>query len=221
MSVRLAGIDGCRNAWLVVTNGGLATQIVSSDDELIALFRQCDVVAIDIPIGLAEEEGRACDRAAREKLGRRWMCVFPAPLRSLLGLEDYAEANRIAKSRGKGISKQGFMLYEKVAQIDRILQRHPELRDRVYEVHPEVSFAEWAGSPLPVSKHKREGRAMRRALAVAHFQNIPPTLRGAKEDDLLDALAALRTAERIHNRQAHELGDGRSDAAGLPMRIVY
>jgi predicted RNase H-like nuclease len=45
--------------------------------------------------------------------------------------------------------------------------------------------------------------------------------RGAQEDDLLDAFAALWTAERIHDGVAQTLGDAHADRTGLPMRIVY
>ena len=220
---RLAGLDGCRAGWIAAIQyaGALETRILSSDEELLALFAQCAVVAIDIPIGLSDE-GRACDHHARRFVGKRGSSVFPAPLRSLLHLHDYAEVNRIAKLKGKGVSKQGFMLYPKVAQIDRILQRHHELRDRVYEIHPEVSFTMWnGGTPIAASKHTREGLAARRELARQHFGEIPATPRGAREDDLLDAFAALWTAERVAAGRAQELGDARADVTGLPMRIVY
>ena len=236
---RIAGIDGCRAGWVAAIKNDVArasarvlgraearptlleTRVVSSDEELLALFAQCAVVCIDIPIGLSDA-GRACDHHARRFVGKRGSSVFPAPLRSLLHLHDYAEANRIAKLNGKGISKQGFMLYPKVAQVDRILQRHHELRPRVYEIHPEVSFTMWNdGAPIAESKHTREGLAARRALAERHFGAIPDVPRGAHQDDLLDALAALWTAERVAAGRHQELGDAHVDVTGLPMRIVY
>jgi predicted RNase H-like nuclease len=221
---RLAGIDGCRAGWVAVLQHGdaLETRVLTREEELVALFAQCAVVAIDIPIGLSDQGARACDVHARRRLGRRGSSVFPAPLRSLLQLHDYAEANRIAKLAGKGISKQGFMLYPKVALIDRILQRHHELRARVFEIHPEVSFTMWnAGEPIEASKHTREGIAARRALAESHFGSVPDAPRGAHEDDLLDAMAALWTAQRIAAGRHQELGDSRVDVTGLAMRIVY
>lgn len=220
---RIAGIDGCRAGWVAVIKNGdaLETRVLSSEEELLALFAQCAVVCIDIPIGLSDA-GRACDHHARRFVGKRGSSVFPAPLRSLLHQRDYPEANRIAKLNGKGISKQGFMLYPKVAQIDRILQRHHELRSRVYEIHPEVSFTMWnGGAPIAASKHTREGLAARRALAEQHFGTIPDVPRGAHQDDLLDALAALWTAERVAAGRHQELGDAHVDVTGLPMRIVY
>ena len=222
---RIAGVDGCRAGWVaVVKDGGtLTTHILSSDEELVALFARCAVVAIDIPIGLTERGSRACDVHARRTLGRSGSSVFPAPVRPLIHVHDYAEANRSSRElQGKGISKQGFMLYPKVAQVDRVLQRHHELRGRVYEIHPEVSFTMWnGGAPLAASKHTREGLELRRVLAQERFGELPAAPRGAKEDDLLDALAALWTAERIQSGRAQELGDAHVDMTGLPMRIVY
>ena len=224
---RIAGVDGCRPGWIAMIKDGssITPRLCVSDEDLVALFRECAVVAIDIPIGLAERGPRSCDHHARRFLGRRASSVFPAPLRPLLALSEYAEANRIARNLQKrGISKQGWAIVRKVDQIDRLLQRHRELRGRVYEVHPEVSFAIWnGGAPIEASKRTKEGAAARRALVSAHFgdealRSIP---RGAKEDDALDALAALWTAERILDGRARTLGDARADQTGLPMRIVY
>ena len=222
---RIAGIDGCRAGWLAAIKEGdaLETRIVTTDDEVVALFAQCAVVAIDIPIGLADRGARACDVHARRFIRNRGSSVFPAPLRAFLHLRDYAEVNKLSRElQDRGISKQAFMIYPKVAQIDRVLQRHHELRPRVYEIHPEVTFTMWNdGVPIAASKHTREGIDARSALARSHFGEVPSAPRGAHEDDLLDALAALWTAERIVAGRAQELGDAHVDVTGLPMRIVY
>ena len=222
---RIAGIDGCRAGWIAAIRdgGAIDTRILGSDDELVALFAECAVVAIDIPIGLSERGPRPCDSHARRFAGKRGSSVFPAPLRAFINLHDYAEVNHLSRElQNRGVSKQAFMIYPKVAQIDRVLQRHHELRPRVYEIHPEVSFTMWNdGLPIAASKHTRDGLAARRTLAERHFGQLPPTPRGAHEDDLLDALAALWTAERIAAGRHGELGDRHSDVTGLPMRIVY
>jgi predicted RNase H-like nuclease len=222
---RIAGVDGTRRGWVALIRDGdsIEARLLVSDEELLALFNSCAVVAVDTPIGLAESGPRSCDHHARRFLGKRASTVFPAPLRPLLALRDYAEANRVACDLQKrGISKQAWAIVPKVAQIDRLLQRHRHLRGRVYEVHPEVSFAAWnEHEPLAASKHSKEGLAARRALAEAHFGTLPPLPKYVTENDLLDALAALWTAERILAGRARELGDARADLTGLPMRIVY
>lgn len=223
--MRIAGVDGTRRGWVAMIKeaDAIEARLLTSDEELLALFQSCAVVAIDTPIGLAEAGPRPCDHHARRFLRKRASSVFPAPLRPLLALRDYAEANRVACDLQKrGISKQAWAIVPKVAQVDRLLQRHRHLRGRVYEVHPEVSFAAWnEHEPLAASKHSKEGLAARRALAEAHFGELPPLPKHVAENDLLDALAALWTAERILAGRARELGDARSDLTGLPMRIVY
>src|SRR6185503_14404851 len=179
---RIAGVDGCRAGWIAMVKDGesIEPRLCVTDEELHALFRECAVAAVDIPIGLAERGPRSCDHHARRFLGRRASSVFPAPLRPLLALSEYGEANRVSRNLQKrGISKQGWAIVRKVDQIDRLLQRHHELRGRVYEVHPEVSFAVWnGGPPIEASKHTKEGLAARRTLVTAHFgdealQSIP------------------------------------------------
>jgi predicted RNase H-like nuclease len=219
--MRIAGVDGCRRGWIAIVKDGdrVETQLCTNDEELLALLQSCAVVAIDVPVGLAERGPRPCDHHARRFLGRRSSCVFPAPLRSLLVARDYAEANRVSNDLQKrGISKQGWAIVPKVHQIDNLLQRHRELRARVYEVHPEVSFAYWNDGALE-TKHSQGGLAVRRALVRAHFGEMPPVPRGAREDDLLDAFAALWTAERILVGKAQTLGDAHLDLTGLPMRV--
>jgi hypothetical protein len=100
---RIVGIDGCRAGWITVDRD-LRVSIVSTDDELVALFAQCAVIAIDIPIGLLDGGARPCDVHARRFVGRRASSVFPAPVRSLLHMNSYAEAKGLAKTRGKGFS---------------------------------------------------------------------------------------------------------------------
>jgi predicted RNase H-like nuclease len=222
---RIAGLDGCRAGWVAAIKEGDAveTRILHSDEEVLALFAECLIVAIDIPIGLTTDGPRPCDRHARRHLGARASSVFPAPIRPLIAVREYVEANRLSRElqKGKGISKQAWAIVPKIVQIDRLLQRHHELRGRVYEVHPEVSFAARNREALPASKHKPEGLDARRTLVTAHFGELPPVPRGASEDDLLDAFAALWSAERITRNEHGVLGDGHVDVTGLPMRIVY
>lgn len=185
---RIAGIDGCRAGWLAVVKTGdrIDARVLHSDEELLALMAQCLVVAIDIPIGLTNREGRACDSHARRHRGISPSSVFPAPLRGLLDARDHQDANR----RSRELHNKG------------------------------VSIA-WNREPLPASKHQDEGLDARRALVTARFGELPPVPRGAKEDDLLDAFAALWSAERITRGEHKVLGDGHLDVTGLPMRIVY
>ena len=163
-------------------------------------------MAVDAPIGLVERGARACDVAARAVLGPRRSSVFPAPLRPLLGAASYAEASRLRRAiEGKGLSRQTWAIVPKIVELDALLRaqrrpRAPSLR----EVHPEVSFLKLnRDRPLAASKRKPEGRAERLALlrgwcgdaidrALAERRAL-----ACAADDVLDAFAALWTAERI------------------------
>lgn len=221
---RIAGVDGVRGGWVAVVKDGASveTRTCMTAGELLALIESCAIVAIDVPIGLVEQGHRACDHHARKFL-RNKSSVFTAPIRPILRAATPSEAQAIARSlqEGHGLPYTTVALRDAVAQVDELLQRHHELRERVYEVHPEVSFAHWSQGAALASKRSPEGRDARRALVRAHFGEVPPPPRGAREDDLLDAFAALWTAERIASGHSQSLGDGHPDLTGLPMRIVY
>ena len=232
--LNIAGTDGCRAGWLCLIED-LETRRVGS--KIFPTFAELaealavNVIAIDIPIGLTDSGPRACDQEARKLLGpKRGASVFPAPIRALLKAGDYATTNALSRRlHQKGVSAQAHAIYRKVAEIDDAMRARPELRDRVIEVHPEVTFAHWNGSAIVESKKTKEGRAIRRALIDRHFgDDVFESVRNrykrseAKDDDILDAFAALRTAERIVAREAVTIPSPlQRDSAGLPMRIVY
>lgn len=207
----IAGADGCTGGWVVATRSGAVVMTELDLSRWVA-------VGIDIPIGLPFHLPRECDRAARRMLGRRGVCVFPTPARVCLSSVTYADAvaaNRAAL--GVGISQQAFRLLPKIAQVDSMLS--PLDERRVAEVHPECSFALLAGAPLP-PKRTVEGAQIRRALLTHEFGSLPPVPRGAREDDLLDAYAALWSAERFQHGVHTTLGGEERDERGLVMRMV-
>src|SRR5204863_3751989 len=114
--------------------------------------------------------------------------------------------------------------------IDEALRSNPGIRDRVYEVHPEVSFRAWNGGAAMLHPKKTlAGGRDRLTLVGAHFGSVAfdrvrarHSRRDAADDDILDAFAALWTAERIANGTARTLPENPPlDATGLPMRIIY
>lgn len=232
--LNIAGTDGCKAGWLCliedVETKRIGSKIFPTFAELVEALT-VNVIAIDIPIGLMDSGSRACDVAARELLrGKRATSVFAAPLRGLLKAGDYATTNALSQRlHQKGVSSQAHAIYGKVAEVDDVLRARPDLRDRVIEVHPEVSFAEWNGSPIIEPKRDKAGKAIRRALIDAHFgadafESVRHRYKRkeAADDDILDAFAALRTAERYLDGKAITIpSPPPRDAAGLPMRIVY
>jgi predicted RNase H-like nuclease len=112
-------------------------------------------------------------------------------------------------------------------EVDAILRSDPELRSRVREIHPEVCFYAWAGHPMQYAKRTPEGRAERLRLVEEHFgggfeatrRDIPQSQ--AADDDILDAFAALWTAERIVRGMATTLPAAPlEDRFGLRMEMV-
>ena len=161
------------------------------------------------PIGLTES-GPSRVRPDRQEAAKpRGPCVFPAPIRDIFGAKSYEVANQLSiLIQGKGISRQTFAILPRIKEVDDLLAKHPDLQRKLFEVHPELCFAAWSGSPeSPTSlepKRTLQGQLIRTALVATHFgqtalvtcrQLLP---RGTfAEDDLLDAFTALWTANRI------------------------
>lgn len=227
------GVDGCRAGWVVITRdtatGALSWQVCADAAELIDARPRAQVTAIDIPIGLPDSGPRACDRAARQLLGPgRGSSVFPAPLRPMLAAASYAEACRVGFAlAGKRLSVQAWNIVPKIREVDAVLRAEPRLQRRVREVHPELSFQILARRPLAHGKKTAAGQAERLALLRpiygARVEQALADRRalGSAADDVLDAFAALWTAERLAANTALTLpATPVRDAHGLRMEIV-
>ncbi|QCK88635.1 DUF429 domain-containing protein [Phreatobacter aquaticus] len=231
------GVDGCKNGWIAVTvsaTGALRPEVAVSPS-FAAFTEGPAIIAVDMPIGLPEHAGpggRGPETLARARLGERQSSVFSVPSRAAVACEDYQEACRIAlltSDPPRKVSKQAFFLFPKIREIDALLRGSPELRSRVFEVHPELAF--WrlnAEQPVAVAKKVKSsphgpGLVVRREILVRHgypeaFLEHPP--RGAGADDLLDAAVNALIARRLLEGQAQPFPDppGR-DAHGLPIAI--
>jgi predicted RNase H-like nuclease len=101
---RYLGFDGFRRGWVAawIEDGGRqGFDYAPTIDRLLKLPHKRAM--IDIPIGLPNDGVRECDRQARDWLGPS---VFLGVRRSLLGFENYPEANRVYRSHGEpGISQ--------------------------------------------------------------------------------------------------------------------
>jgi predicted RNase H-like nuclease len=162
------------------------------------------VIAIDIPLSFpAAGEPRATDIAARKILGRRASSLFLVPPREILEAADYPEANFLAKKlTGRGLSRQSYALRTKILEAADLLE---STRDpRLWEVHPELSFhflARSFGESISSPKKTWNG-ALERWKLLERAGFAPPlepvsTLSRAGFDDVLDAVAAAWTANRI------------------------
>ncbi|MGA7615057.1 MAG: DUF429 domain-containing protein [Thermoanaerobaculia bacterium] len=231
----VAGTDGCPAGWICLRrrmkSREIHPQVFINAADLLDQRPRPSVLTIDVPIGLSDSGARFCDHAARRVLGARASSVFPAPIRPALSARTYGSACRITLERtGKQISRQAWAIYPKVREIDRAMIERPSLQGAVHEVHPEVSFWAWNGGvAIEPPKRTRAGRDARRLLVDSHFgpdsfELVRHRYRASDvtDEDILDAFAALWTAERIATGTAGTLPDVVPlDTAGLRMEIVY
>jgi len=228
----VAGIDGCRTGWVVATvpvgdeSPAVRVEVVAELGDVVRRIDAGDLVVagVDIPLGLPERGPRACDVLARRLLGPRRSSVFPTPARPVLAAASYEEACALSRAvSGQGISRQLFNILPKIREADAVLAAAPGLRGRLFEMSPELSFATLAGAPMRHNKRTAEGRgerieALRRGLPGVDVARIS-TPRGARSDDVLDALAGAWTARRVTTGAQITLG-GETDPAGVRMAVT-
>jgi predicted RNase H-like nuclease len=212
----VVGLDGCKGGWVAVAFVGKSAVQVEVLSDAVAVVRRFPgaILAVDIPIGLSDGLPRAADRLARQALGRRAVCVFPSPIRGVLHASSRERAS-VAQARvnGRRIGVQTWAIVGKIREWDAVLRANPALGARVFEVHPEVSFAEMdGGSPVQVRKSRSAGRQARQQILARHFGAARVAAAEAEldrsvagMDDLYDALAAAWTARRIRSGQAKSL----------------
>lgn len=227
------GVDGCKAGWAAVRVNlcdNRATGFIA--DHFAALMGEtgCEMLIVDMPIGLADEGRRVCEKEARQKLKpKRTSSVFTSPRRPMFDFETYEEANAWGKAQQQngGLSKQAWMIAPKIREIDAAIT--PGDQQRIGEGHPEVAFARLNGGPCLHPKRKPEGQAERRAIlsaaGIANAEEIYQSLRadhGAKaiaRDDVYDACVLALTARARLEGTAWRLGDGAHDRRGLVMEI--
>ncbi|HEX9352526.1 MAG TPA: DUF429 domain-containing protein [Streptosporangiaceae bacterium] len=227
---RVLGVDACRAGWIGIALSARDPQpyVAPAIRELMqqaAADGPLRVIAIDIPIGLADTGRRRSDQLAREALGRRWPSLFITPVREAVQAGEFAAAlDASRRLAGEGISRQAFALGAKILDVDRWLRDVPGPPARVVEAHPELSFAQLAGVPLAVRKSTWAGAELRRALLAAAGITLAGDLGLAGEqagvDDVLDAAAAAWTARRVSQGRARCLPDPpETFSDGLPSAI--
>ncbi len=226
----IRGVDGCKAGWLSLTiHPGNSFPTATVHPDARSLFSEtAAITTIDIPIGLAASSARRVDSRARSCLGTLKSSVFTAPVRAVLSASSHSEACAISLAVcGKKISQQTFNILSKIREVDLALRSQPELIDRVFEVHPEVCFVHWNGN-VPLRHPKTSGFGFMERLGIVKqvFGDAPKQVRDTvrrsqvSDDDILDAFAALWTAQRISAGCAVRLmeTDERDDVS-LPMQM--
>jgi predicted RNase H-like nuclease len=143
--------------------------------------------------------------------------VFSAPPRCALGARTLGDARR----HGARLTLQSLKILPRIEEVDSVMT--PGLQSRVFEVHPELSFAAMNGDdPVRAPKRSSTGSKERRALLQRAGVVVPERPAGAALDDLLDACALTWSARRIANGTACHVPDRPArDARGLRMEIRW
>jgi threonine dehydratase len=230
--------------------GGIAVRVVPRFADLAMGMDGAhpSIIAVDMPIGLPAQivgAGRGPEQAVRQLLGARKSSVFAIPSRRAVEAEPgpfsdpasmYAAHQRvceIARATShppKGASIQAFHIFPKIREVDLALRSNKQLAASTIEVHPEVAF--WRLNNETALAHAKkikgvvnpEGLAERRALLIAaglaHDAVMANPPRGAKLDDLIDALACLCIAFRYYQGSARPFPDPpQLDEHGLRVAI--
>lgn len=155
------GVDWASGCWVVVEAGDEPK--VTTEPSIYNVWhehgKRDDVqsILVDIPIGLPENDTRDCDVAAKEKLGSRSSTVFSIPPRDVVEADDYETAK---ETNGGSLGSQSWWLFPRILEVDVFLRENADAREKIYESHPEVCFADLSGDEL-TSKSDGDGIAAR------------------------------------------------------------
>lgn len=229
------GIDGCKAGWFYVSFDkalSWAVGILNTIDMLDKIVAPDDMILIDIPIGLREQEQheRLCDKEARKLLKNRGPSIFPAPSRLSLGIDDYKTASKTNFiNTGRRLSRQTYAISPKIKEVDDFVRRD-DIRHNIREFHPEFCFlALNAFIPLDFKKKSKEGIQERLKILTNHLAIAPEILKAATSrylrkqvavDDIVDALSGA-VAASLGGRLKTVPEFPEKDKHGLAMEIVY
>lgn len=238
----IAGVDGCKKGWVIAMAHGWPCAdvprlaVVPDFRSVLEATSGCDMVVVDMPIGLAagrptDSGFRTCDEAARQSMGAAGSSrVFNAPPRGTLTatkVEHFQQLHRSLTGAGAGLPVWGIV--DKLLDVDRAMA--PDVQARVKEFHPELAWKRLAGRVLD-SKHSALGLVQRMAVlkrelaALDRIGDWPDqdALARADLDDVLDALVGLPVAEAVRAGQEDNripVGPPAADARGLRMEIWF
>ncbi|OMH34285.1 DUF429 domain-containing protein [Tersicoccus sp. Bi-70] len=222
----VAGLDGCRGGWVLAVVEARRRELRLRELRVIRALTDLDragrmaCIGIDIPMGLPERGTRDADREAKAALGERRSSVFWTPTRAALAEPTRAAADVVNRAHDAGgLSAQSFGLFAKIREADAWVRTS---RDRVVEVHPEVSFTKLLGHPARFGKKTTAGIFERmEALQAVGLDPLAARELDCAPDDALDAVVAAWSAWRAAEGTAQAYPRERVlDATGLPMQIL-
>ena len=247
MSSRLvAGVDWAGGQWLAVIFEDRSYEGCILEEDFAALledddYHSFDLVVVDVPIGLPDDEETLERREKLDSLARsvtgRPSSVFPVPSRGAAkkayegsDYEDVADQNE--EDIEKGLSQQSYQIAAGIGEVDEFLIKNKDLRETVVEAHPEVCFRGLLGTKLQYSKNTAAGVG-ERLEALGGLVDTPSTLleeitidlidesAHVDVDDVIDAIALGIVASQTRNEIRCLPKDWKRDTEELPMRMVY
>lgn len=240
------GVDWGGNGWIAIVRDGdeWSAEFLPSMLSLWLAHGDAETILVDIPIGLPEDDRRACDEAAKTELGARRNSVFYTPCRDAVYEDSYdaaSEANE--RARSDGLSTQAWSIAPRIREVDEFLREYPEALGTVRESHPEVCFAKLAGGPIESAKSDQDGYEARLVVFEQYGPETATNLRDEFEgiveaqiesrdpyerrigktnlDDLVDAFVLAAVASLDESSLASLPEDPPEDAREMPMEIVY
>ena len=138
MTSRCLGVDGCRGAWLAVSQAAdsshLDAQIYPSPAILLNHCSLRDTLCVDVPVGLSDSGPRMCDQLARRLLGRpRGSSVFPAPIRPVLSATTRERASAIGRQvDGRGVGVQLWAIVPYIQAWDEVVRDPSPYQPAIY-----------------------------------------------------------------------------------------
>lgn len=236
------GLDWGGNGWVAVVATGPPVDRqfeVTVYPSILNAWRDnhdAESILVDIPIGLATDTRRVCDKRAKSILGADRSRVFYTPVRDAVYEDEYETAgNKNEAATGNRISTQAYHICPRIREVDCLLRTHEQARAVIRESHPELCFVGLAGESVPEGKTTDGGRARRRSILAdaidrdreevesierREIDDQPQYARrlgASNRDDLLDAFALAVTAG---GETVSLPADRPTDRYGLPMEIV-
>jgi len=162
--VQVVGVDAWRGGWVaVVLEDGQVSAIRSATtlDQITNGNPGAGAIGVDMPLGLVERGWREADRLGAARLGANRSRLFMVPPRAVWDAQTHEEAVgrcRQLTDPPAGCSRQAFGLQKKLLAANELYARLP---GRLFEVHPEISFAELnGGAPVAASKKTWNGQSL-------------------------------------------------------------
>lgn len=233
--MKTAGIDGCKAGWILITfDENPEYKILRTEDELKQELTAADLTFIDMPIGLEDENyTRKCDELLRKKLGADYASsVFSPPIRPALDAPSYVEASMQSyEYTEKKLTIQAWNITPKIKILDEFLTASPELKDKVFESHPELLFMNLNRGKIFQKKNTKKGLRHRLDLIKEHepiaaefFRDIKEEFRRneVEEDDIVDSMVLALAANQSVEKGIKTIPENPpADSSGLKMAIHY